>query len=177
MPLKDNKNKYGEISLLNHWVVAIIIFIMLTLGLIYDFLPKSNAREIIINYHISIGLLIMPFIIWRIIWRIKYGFLISIKNILVSKIKNFVHILLLITVSLLIISGPIYIWTEAEPLRFFGLIEIPSPFVKESKLLHDLSESIHKFFAKPVLISLITLHFIAAIKSIFWDKRETFTEK
>lgn len=178
MSLKDTKNGYGEISLLNHWTVAIFVFAMLTLGLVYDFLPKSDSREMVINWHASLGLIAFPIIVWRVIWRIKYGFpKADEKNKLERFLKKTTHTLLLIALVLLIFTGPMYLWTEAEPLPFFGLFEIPSPFSEESEWLHEAVETIHKKVANPILIGLLAVHFVAALKSIFWDKRDTFIKR
>jgi cytochrome b561 len=178
MHLKDTNKSYGEISLLNHWLVAIFTFVLLTLGLVYDGIPKSEARESIINWHASIGLLAIPFVIWRITWRVKSGFPKDEESsIIETKIKRAMHILLLIVIGLQIITGPMYLWTEAEALPFFGLFEIPSPFSAESEWLHESAEAIHKYAANPLLIVLLSLHFLAALKSIFWDKRKTFVQK
>ena len=77
MNLKDTKKNYGEISLLNHWIIAIFIAAMLTLGLVYEGIPRGEAREMVIHWHASLGLLAIPFIIWRITWRVKSGFLVD----------------------------------------------------------------------------------------------------
>lgn len=178
MALKDTKNGYGEISLLNHWTVAIFVFAMLSLGLVYDFLPKSDSREMVINWHASLGLIAFPIIVWRVIWRIKYGFpKTNEKNKLESFLKKAMHNLLLVSLILLVFTGPMYLWTEAEPLPFFGLFEIPSPFSEESEWLHETVETVHKKVANPILIGLLAVHFLAALKSIFWDKKDTFIQR
>jgi len=178
MNLKDTHKNYGEMSLLNHWIVVIFIIALLTLGFVYDALPRSDAREAIINWHASLGLLAIPFITWRIFWRAKSGFPEDAEqNKLAITIKRTMHILLLVAIGLQIITGPMYLWTEAEPLPFFGLFEIPSPFSEKSDWLHEATEALHKYVANPILIILIALHFLAALKSIFWDKRKTFAQK
>jgi len=177
MALKDTKKGYGEISLFNHWIVAIFVFVMLTLGLVYDFLPKNESKDMVINWHASLGLIALPVIIWRILWRSKHGFTEAKENKLEALIKKVIHFLLLISLALLIFTGPMYLWTEAEPLPFFGLFEIPSPFSKESEWLHEAVEIVHKYVANPILIGLLSFHFLAAIKSIFWNKKDTFVQK
>lgn len=178
MHLKDTNESYGEISLLNHWLVAIFIVALLTLGFVYDALPKSDARESVINWHASLGLLAIPFVIWRITWRIKFGFPEDQeKSKFEITIKRTVHILLLIAIGLQIITGPMYLWTEAASLPFFGLFEIPSPFSEELEWLHEAAEAVHKFIANPLLIILLSFHFLATLKKIFWDKRRTFVQK
>lgn len=174
--LSDTKDKYGEISLLNHWVVSFLIIILLVLGLVYDGLPKSDTSKQVIFWHASLGLLTIPFIIWRIIWRVRSGFP---NNHFSTKQKLFaraVHWLLLIAIALQIITGPMYLWTEAESLPFFGLFEVPSPFSEELNNLHELVESIHKYVANPLLLILLGLHLLGTLKRIFIDKKPTFAQ-
>ncbi len=178
MNLKDTNKSYGEISLLNHWLVATLVAVLLTLGFVYGALPKSEARESVINWHASLGLLAIPFIVWRIIWRVKSGFPgDQEKSKLEISIKKTTHILLLMAIGLQIITGPMYLWTEVEPLPFFGLFEIPSPFSEKIEWLHETVEALHKYVANPLLIILLSLHFLAALKNIFWNKRKTFVQK
>lgn len=178
MRLKDTKAGYGEISLLNHWVVAIFIFVLLTLGLVYDGLPSGDARQSVIYWHASLGLLAIPFIIWRITWRVKSGFSEHLaKNKHEATLKKTTHILLLVAIGLQIITGPLYLWTEAEALPFFGLFEIPSPFSTKAEWLHGAVETLHKYVANPILLALLALHFLAVLKNILWNKRNTFVHK
>jgi cytochrome b561 len=69
-----------------------------------------------------------------------------------------------------------YLWTEAEPLPFFGLFEIPSPFTKEWHDLHEAAEAVHKYVANPLLLVLLGLHFLGALKRIFFDQTPTLTQ-
>jgi len=176
--MKDTKANYGEISLLNHWVTAVFVVIMLTLGLVYEALPSGESADSVIFWHISVGLLASPFIIWRIVWRMKSGFPTDQENGKPERIiKKTTHVLLLVAIGLLIMTGPMYLWTETQSLPFFGLLEIPSPFSEESEWLHEAVETIHKFAAIPTLVALLSLHFLATLKNIFWNKRRTFFQK
>lgn len=174
--LHDTKHSYGELSLLNHWIVALFIVALLVLGLVYDALPKSDASKQVIFWHASLGLLAIPFIVWRIIWRIRSGFPDNHSSSRERLIARTVQWLLLIAIALQIITGPMYLWTEAEALQFFGLFEIPSPFTEESHDLHEFVESVHKYVANPLLLILLGLHFLGTIKRIFIDKKPTLTQ-
>lgn len=174
--LQDSKQSYGEISLLNHWIVALFIVALLVLGLVYDALPKSDASKQVIFWHASVGLLAIPFIVWRIIWRIRSGFPDNHPSGKERFIARAVQWLLLIAIALQIITGPMYLWTEAEALPFFGLFEIPSPFTEESHDLHEFVESVHEYVANPLLLILLGLHLLGTLKRIFFDNKPTLTQ-
>lgn len=174
--LADSKHGYGEISLLNHWVVGFLILALLVLGLVYDALPKSDASKQVIFWHASVGLLAIPFIIWRIVWRIKSGFPENHASPKQKLVARTVQWLLLIAIGLQIITGPMYLWTEAQPLPFFGLFEIPSPFAEEAHDLHEFVEAVHKYVANPLLLILLGLHFLGTLKRMFIDKKPTLTQ-
>ena len=174
--LHDTKYGYGEISLLNHWIVALFIVALLVLGLVYDGLPKSDASKQVIFWHASVGLLAIPFIIWRVIWRMRSGFPDNRSSGKEKLLARSLQWLLLIAITLQIITGPMYLGTEAEPLPFFGLFEIPSPFTEEAHALHEAVETVHKYVANPLLLILLGLHLFGALKRIFFDKKTTLTQ-
>ena len=174
--LHDTKHSYGELSLLNHWIVALFIMALLVLGLVYDALPKSDASKLVIFWHASLGLLAIPFIVWRIIWRMRSGFPNNHSSGKERLIARAVQWLLLIAIALQIITGPMYLWTEAEALPFFGLFEIPSPFAEELHELHEFVESVHKYVANPILLALLGFHLLGALKRIFFDKKPTLAQ-
>lgn len=173
--LKDKKFTYGEISLLNHWVIATFVAVMLTMGLVAGFLPNDDAEDLIIYWHSSLGLILIPLVAWRIGWRIHQRFPSDPKSSKPELIfKRTVQTLLLVAIGLQVITGPLYLWTEAEGLPFFGLFSIPSPFTQEAEALHEFVEFMHKKVANPVFLVLIGIHFAGAVKSVFLDKRNTF---
>ncbi|NND65577.1 MAG: hypothetical protein HKM24_06400, partial [Gammaproteobacteria bacterium] len=74
LPLLDTEQRYGKISLLNHWLLAILMIGMLTFGVILADMPKSPDKGALIGIHKSIGILILVLGLWRVIWRVKHRF-------------------------------------------------------------------------------------------------------
>jgi len=173
--LKDKKSSYGEISLLNHWITGMLVLVLLTLGLAAEFMPYDDAEDLLIFWHSSLGLILIPLVAWRIAWRINQRFPSDEKSTKPELgLKRVVQILLLIAIGLQVITGPLYLWTEAEALPFFGLFSIPSPFAQEAEALHEAVEFVHKKVANPVFLILIGIHIAGSIKSSVFDKRDTF---
>ena len=180
MTSQDTTKNYGDITFLNHWAVVILITIMFTLGFISDYLPKGNSKENIILVHASIGIIACLVISWRIYWRIRNGFVFDSEISTFEKyLKILIYSLLLISIGLLIFSGPLYIWSEAKPLSFFNLFEIPSPFQIKNQPIHEFSEFVHKNTSYPFLIILISIHFCLVCRDIFsikHSKKDLFSD-
>ena len=70
MQWKNNTTRYGHLSLLIHWLVAIVVYGMFALGLwmvslgYYD-TWYHQAPEI----HKSIGMLLFFIMLFRVVWR------------------------------------------------------------------------------------------------------------
>ena len=55
MALKDEGTRFGAISIINHWTIAVLIIVMLAIGLYMDSLPRGPGRGEWIDLHKSIG--------------------------------------------------------------------------------------------------------------------------
>ena len=175
MDFQDSKKSYGEISLFNHWIFGVFVLVMLTLGLTASALPYDSAEDLIIYWHSSLGLILIPLVAWRISWRIHQRFPEDKQSNKYERfLKRGIQITLLLAVVMQVITGPLYLWTEAESLPFFGIFSIPSPFTQEAQAFHETVEFIHKKVANPIFLILIGLHLAGTVKSVFWDRRDTF---
>ena len=58
MALKDEGARFGAISIINHWTIAVLIIVMLAIGLYMDSLPRGPGRGEWIDLHKSIGIMV-----------------------------------------------------------------------------------------------------------------------
>lgn len=139
---------------------------MLTLGLLGDHAPGDSAENYIMQLHFSFGFFTALFVFWRVAIRIIEGFASYPAHQAVWErwFGRIVHIALLLTLLGLVISGPMYLFTEGEGINVFSWFTLPSPFSGELETLHETAETIHKTLAVPVLGSLLALHFLGAIR-------------
>ena len=65
-----NSNKhYGYITIYLHWIIALLVIFMLTLGIVMDDIPAAY-KGWWYNLHKSIGILVLALAAIRLIWRL-----------------------------------------------------------------------------------------------------------
>jgi cytochrome b561 len=82
------------------------------------------------------------------------------------------HNLLLLMIAVQIVSGPLMIWSRAQPINA-GFISIPSPFVVRADNVHEIAEFMH-LIGRWSLVVLISLHVAGAMKHLFLDRDGLF---
>ena len=167
--MKDTAHHYGSISRFNHWLAAVVVIGMLTVGLYFNDLPRGDEKTYWLRLHIGVGGLFFVFLWFRVLWR-----LISrspqpvAQQQALQNLTRVVHWLLLLCVLVMALSGPFLIWTKGAGINVFGWFAIPSPIGKMPEL-HEWMETLHAITAKVLLVTLI-IHVLAALKHQFMDK-------
>ena len=69
MPAINNSKHYGYISIYLHWVIAVLVIFMLTLGIVMGDIPP-DYKGWWYNLHKSTGILILALATVRLIWRL-----------------------------------------------------------------------------------------------------------
>lgn len=168
--VNDSKEAYGDISMVAHWIAAVFIVAIWVVGMVFEVLPRGGTRVAVMNIHVSIGLIALPFLLWRVYWRIKSGFPVPLPGpdwqALAAKV---VHVLLLADIVAVVITGPVAVWSAGRPLEFFEWFAIPSPIGKVTAL-HEAMETMHVIAANPVLWLLMSLHLLGVLKHLFLDR-------
>ena len=67
------ENSYSGLSILNHWIRALLVAAMLTLGLTARSAPDP-AKDYIMSIHIALGFFVLLFVVWRTVVRLHEGF-------------------------------------------------------------------------------------------------------
>jgi cytochrome b561 len=171
MGLKDSTNHYGGVSRFNHWISALLVIGMLAVGFYFNDMPRGDEKSYWLKMHIGVGGLIFVFLWFRVLWRIivKSPAPVEQEKAL-HVISQLVHWILLLSVLVMAISGPMLIWTRGADINVFGWFAIPTP-IGEMHDLHELMEEVHEIAAK-VLFVTILLHVAAAIKHQFINKNQ-----
>ena len=163
MSLRDTHNSYGIISRLNHWLGAAVVIALLAIGLYFHELPRGDQRSYWLALHISIGALAFLFIAFRLIWRGASRSPAAAEQApALQKLSKLIHVLLLLGIAIMFISGPLTIWSADRAINAFGLFSIPSP-LGEMHDLHEALEEVHEFVSRGLLV-LIVIHVLAALK-------------
>lgn len=167
---------YDLISRINHWVVAIAVMGMLLLGLFLEFggLAREDKRWLV-DLHKSVGVLVLIYGAWRVLWRMIQGFPKS-DNInmpawqeVASKIA---HWILLAGILVMPLSGVIANIFGGRSVAVFTWFSIPSQ--TEISWLSNLAGYTHRY-AGYVLAIIVVVHIAAALKHHFVDRDSVLT--
>lgn len=175
IPLRDSTDSYGSVSRFNHWLGTALVLTLLGIGLYFEDMPRGDEKIYWLKLHIAIGSLALVPLAFRVLWR-------SIgrnpgafeQALLLQRVTQFIHIVLLLGITVLIISGPLAVWTGGRPIEVFSLFSIPSPMGK-METLHEALETVHVITTKIVLVAII-LHVAGVIKHLLFE-RERLTSR
>lgn len=168
MRLKNSENHFGLIAILLHWIMAVLIIGLLTVGLYMVSMPISLEKLKYYGWHKEFGLLVLALAIVRLSWRI-----INVTpNLSLPWYEKLAARLVHWAFYVFLFAMPISGWlvTSAAGLApsFFGLFTLPTLVAPNQELLQQF-EFVHKCLAY-TLIATIVLHACAALKHHFIDK-------
>lgn len=167
---KNTADRFGHISVLIHWLVAVTVYGMFALGLwmvtlgYYD-VWYHQAPEI----HKSIGTLLFIVMLVRVIWRFvspppkplaSYSRFTHISAVLA-------HIALYTVLFAILISGYLISTADGQAISVFGWFDIPAT-VTGLPQQADTAGIVHLYLAWVVVV-LSVLHALAALKHHFID--------
>ena len=172
--MNNTNSNYGFVSIFFHWLSAIIIFGLFGLGyymvdLTYYHQWYKTAPEL----HKSIGMVFFTLMMLRLLWRSKQiapNHLTSHSS-LEKKAGKLIHSLLYLLVFIIMITGYLISTADGRGIEVFELITIPA-FGSIVENQEDIAGLVHKWLAY-LLITLATLHALAALKHHFIDKDNT----
>jgi cytochrome b561 len=169
--LTNSADRYGVVSRLLHWVMAVLILAMIGLGASMTDLDQGDPlRPQLFSLHKAVGITLLALALLRLFWIIAScppALPAALKRweIMLSKTtKGLLYVLMLATP----IAGYLMSSAAGEPVSYFGLFEIPGLIGKNHDLQEALGE-VHGFFAFSIL-TLSGLHVAGAIKHRMIDK-------
>ena len=128
MSLKNTTERWGSVSQLLHWTIAVLILTIGAVGLVMGELPRSPKYFWVYTAHKSLGLTVLALVVVRIAWRLHAGAPAPVPGTprwqarLASATHGAIYLLLLA----MPLSGWLYdSATGLRPLRWFGLAEVP----------------------------------------------------
>ena len=127
-----------------HWLIALVIFTVLPIGLVLEYLPDGPVQDFLYNLHRSLGATLIPLVVLRVIWRLTHTPPPLPPDVpaLQRYAASTVHFL----IYLILIAQPIIGWiaSSAYPatIPVFGLFELP-PLWSEDRALSDALFKVH----------------------------------
>ena len=172
--MKNTISHYGWVTILLHWLVALVVIGLFGLGYwmvdlgYYDPWNKKGP-----DLHKSIGITLFFLMVLRVFWKksqIKTQPLINHSNT-EKKLGHFVHSFLYAALFVLMLSGYLISTADGRAIEVFQMISIMS-FGQLFTDQEDISGMVHKYLSY-VLIFTVFLHALAALKHHFIDKDKT----
>jgi cytochrome b561 len=169
--LYDRKSMYGWISILLHWLTAIVIIVLWLVGQsISAVAPEEiDARRAL---HVSIAVSAWLIILYRVFWRFRSGHPhVRGQTPRIHLIAKIAHYAMLIVTVLMLVSGPMMVWAGGHSIAVFSWFSIPGP-LSESETLFELTYFVHSKTAL-LLLWLVVLHIAGALKHLMFHSDDT----
>jgi cytochrome b561 len=169
---KDTRSGYGWLSITLHWLAAILVLTMWTLGTMAQTDVQDDAAWYA-HLHMSIGASAYVLLWARILWRFAVGHPAPHpgQSAMLFPLAKAFHYLFLIAIGVMLLSGPLMVWSGGDAIEVFAWA-IPSPFAPLSGL-HDLLRRVHGVTASVIILGVL-LHILAALKHIVFNRDGTF---
>jgi cytochrome b561 len=172
--------RYGDIAIMLHWTIVVLITANVLLALTAGYFPDSMVR-IVIDLHKSLGITVLALAIIRLIWRVghKPPPLPQTYPEWEKLSAHAAHIALYVLIFALPISGWLHdsAWKDAptHPMKLFWLVPFPriawianiEPVQKEH--LHTVLFAVHTWLGY-ALYAVVGLHIAGALKHQFLDR-------
>ena len=177
MSLKNTTDRWGGISQLLHWTIAILIVLILSIGavgLVMGELPRSPKYFWVYTAHKSLGLTVLALVLVRIGWRLYAGAPRPVPGTprLQALLASATHGAIYLLILALPLSGWIYDSANAlRPFRWFGLVEVPK-LVAPDEALAASAHGAHEWLFW-LLMALVAGHAGAALYHHFIQRDAT----
>lgn len=173
-------DKYTDIAVLLHWLIALLIICNIVLGLGAGYVPDAIVRPMI-DLHKSIGITVLALAFIRFFWRFSHK-----PPPLPAEyarweryLAHIAHVLLYVLIFALPVTG--WIYTSArhqaalQPMQLYwvipwfqlGFVTGLDPATKA--MVHALFGKIHTLLAY-TLMAVLALHVLGALKHQFIDR-------
>jgi cytochrome b561 len=169
---QNTRNSYGLVSISVHWLVALTVLGLFTLGVwmveltYYDPWYKTGP-----DLHRSIGITLFAVMLLRLAWRLINPRPHAEGTRLEKTLASTAHSLLFVLLFVVMISGYLISTADGRAIDVFGLFTVPA-LISGREQQEDIAGLAHKVLAYG-LIALVALHALAALKHHFIDRDQT----
>jgi len=127
MPIRNDAQRWGAISLGLHWLTVILVLGLATVGLLMHDLPTGPFKVQVYALHKSTGLTVLALTVLRLLWRLVAGAPAPVAGTPrwqdgIAKVTHGALYALLLAMPL---SGWLFNSAAGFPLRWFGLFPLP----------------------------------------------------
>lgn len=162
LPLKNNENSYGLVTIFLHWLIAVALVALFTSGLWMTSLdyyhPWYNRAPAL---HISFGVLVTLLVAARMLWSLFSRHPQPLITRVAALAATAVHLLLHLLPLLIALSGYLVVTAEGQGVVVFSMFELP-PLLETAGEAAESAGQLHLWFAWALMI-LSLAHALAAV--------------
>jgi len=174
MRLKNTKENFGWVSIILHWLMAIVLIAMYFVGdwmVDLDYYNKwyKTAPDI----HRAVGVIIACFMIFRLLWntlQVKPVHL-NPETTRKNRLATIMHYTFYLLVFVLVVSGYLITTAKGQGVDIFGFFEIPA-LLADNKDRGELAGDVHEWIGLSFIL-LVAVHALAALLHHFKFKDGT----
>lgn len=169
--MNNSLTRYDRVQIILHWLIALVLFFMIGLGLYMVELPKQSelppgeesVRAFYFLLHKSTGLTVAMLIILRVIWRLTHKVppLPDTISKWQQRAAGIIHGVIYVLMLAVPVSGYLQSVFSKYDTKFWGVV-LPR-MAEANKATREQFNEVHEILAF-LLIGLIVIHIIAAIK-------------
>jgi cytochrome b561 len=158
-----------------HWLLAVVIFSLLTVGFYMSGMPNSDSKFEIYSIHKSFGVVAFVLILIRTVVRAfsKIPQMHSSISKVESKISELGVVIFYILMFLMPASGYVMSVSSGHPINLFNTGFIIPDFIGTNFEFASIASCVHEYTAFS-LIGMIVIHILAALKHLIIDKVNIF---
>ena len=163
---------YNLLSKLFHWVTALIVLGLLSMGVVMVALEPDPLKFSLYSWHKSLGLLVLLLTAFRFVWRFVKGTPgeLATHRLWERLLAKTIHALLYVCLIGMPLTGWLMSGAGEFPVTFFG-IPVPEITGKNEDLFERMRLA-HTVFAYGLIVA-IGLHVAGALKHHFIDRDVT----
>jgi cytochrome b561 len=165
--------RYATPAILLHWLLALLIAGMATLGWYMMSIEDSPGADTYFNLHKSVGLIVFTLVLIRWAWRLTHNPAVLPASVSTWEVRlsTIVQALLYTCMILLPITGFLGASYSKEGVTFFGT-QLPAWVVPD----HDTAEQFFSLHETLVwtLVTLVALHAAGGLKHLLVNRDKVF---
>jgi cytochrome b561 len=174
MSIANTRQAYGWAAIALHWISAVGVIALYFLGERMEDAPDRAAKIAAQGLHVSVGVLLFTFLAARLLWSASQPKPHPLEHRRAFRfLAGAVQVLFLLMIAVLIVTGPLAVWSTGRAIEVFGLFALPSPFPARAQAVHEFAEEVHGLASK-LFWPLIVLHVGGALKHLVVDRDATF---
>jgi cytochrome b561 len=158
----DDGTNYDNVAVALHWTTALLVVMQFALAETWDYFAKPTQHSMQ-SVHVSLGLLLTAVVLARMAWRLIPGHQMSSLDVGWMRLASKgVHYLLYLMLAAQAVTGFLLRWAQGQPLSFFGLFAIPSPFDAFDRASRRQIHTFHEWIGWAIIIVAFA-HALAAL--------------